>query len=72
MFTPAGELLTWLNAQRPADEAGRRRLLTLRWLVFGELERSGPEPVPKSITHFVPDEPSAQLNILNDLTSGPS
>lgn len=54
MFTPAKELLEWLNTQKPADKAGKKRVVTLRWLVFGELERTAPEPPPTAITHFTP------------------
>lgn len=55
MFTPPKDLLEWLNTQRPLDNAGKKRVLTLRWLVFGEIERTSPDPPPRAITHFTPD-----------------
>ena len=67
MFAPAGEVLAWLNRQRPAAASEKRLLLTLRWLVFAELERTAPEPVPRAITEFVPD---AADKPPPDLTSG--
>lgn len=55
MAAPA-EVLRWLDKQRPLDAAGKKCVLTLRWLVHAELDRSVPDP-PPSITHFTP-EPS--------------
>ena len=69
MFTPPQELLEWLGKQRPLDQAGKKRVLTLRWLVFGELERTVPDP-PKSIMEFVPDEPRARVPWPPDLSTG--
>jgi hypothetical protein len=45
LFTPPAELLGWLEEQRrlhQRDPAMRRHLLTLRWLVLAELDRTAP------------------------------
>ncbi len=60
MAAPA-DVLQWLNRQRPADEQGKKCLVALRWLVHAEIDRCAPEPPPKSITHFTPDEPAQTL-----------
>ncbi|MBJ6109459.1 hypothetical protein JAO73_10570 [Hymenobacter sp. BT523] len=61
MFTPPAELLQWLNRQRPADKAGQKAVLTIRWLISAELDRAAPDPPPRAITHFTPDDgPGAQ------------
>ncbi len=58
IMLPPSQVLEWLNKQRPADQQGKKAVLTLRWLVFAEIERCAPAPVPTSITHFTPDEPA--------------
>jgi hypothetical protein len=55
------QVQAWLNKQRPADEVGKKIMLTLRWMVNEELERRRPDPVPAAITDFIPDEPSQPL-----------
>lgn len=45
LFTPPAELLGWLEEQRrlhQRDPAMCRHLLTLRWLVLAELDRTAP------------------------------
>lgn len=50
LFTPPADLLGWLDEQRrlhQRDEVTCRHLLTLRWLVLAELDRTAPDPPPK-------------------------
>lgn len=51
LFTPPAALLGWLDEQRrllQGDPVACRHLLTLRWLVLAELDRTAPEPGPKA------------------------
>lgn len=50
LFTPPAELLGWLDEQarrHQRDPELRRHLLTLRWLLLAELDRTASEPPPK-------------------------
>ena len=58
MFTPAADLLEWLGKQRPLTEAGKKRILTLRWLVHAELDRTEaglPRATAPAAPHVGPD-----------------
>lgn len=51
-FTPPAALLGWLDElsrQRHVGPEAKRHLLTLRWLVLAELDRTAPEPPPKPV-----------------------
>ncbi|WP_210521599.1 hypothetical protein [Hymenobacter terricola] len=54
-FATAQEVLTWLNSLKARDQLTGRCLLTMRWLVLDELERSAPEPPPKAVPAFTPN-----------------
>jgi hypothetical protein len=46
LFTPPAELLGWLDEQsrlHQRDPVRRKHLLTLRWLLLAELDRTAPE-----------------------------
>lgn len=50
LFTPPADLIGWLDdqaRQHQKDPALRRHLLTLRWLVLAELDRTAPAPPPQ-------------------------
>ncbi len=50
LFTPPGELVGWLDdqsRQHQKDPVTTRHLLTIRWLVLAELDRTAPEPPAK-------------------------
>jgi hypothetical protein len=51
LFTRPAELIGWLDDQSrqyQKDPVVRRHLLTIRWLVLAELDRTAPELPPKS------------------------
>ena len=52
-FTAPAQLLGWLDEQarqHPHEPVVRRHLLTLRWLVLAELDRTAPAPPLKPLT----------------------
>jgi hypothetical protein len=69
MMAHPTKVLDWLNKQRPLDNEGKKAVVTLRWLVFGELERTMPD-ISKSISDFTPEEPTASLPPLNEYRTG--
>lgn len=51
LFTRPADLIGWLDdqsRQHQQDPVVRRHLLTIRWLVLAELDRTAPEPPPKA------------------------